>query len=74
VIVVAMSWPLSNHVSELRVAWAKAEGTDAIAAAKSSFVQWHLASLLLSFVTTCLAGVALAMAARLPIDPIREKK
>ena len=34
--------------------------------AKADFATWHLVSLLLAFVTTCLAGAALAMASALP--------
>ena len=64
---VAIGWPLSNHVSELRplrfsVDHAVAE------TATSDFLLWHFASLLLSLVTVCLAGVALALAAKLPAD------
>lgn len=68
VLLVAVSWPLSNHVSELRVARFAADSSVADAA-KAAFGLWHLVSLLLSFVTTCLAGVALAMAGKLPNDP-----
>jgi hypothetical protein len=39
------------------------------AAAKAAFGPWHLASLGLSVVTVALAGVGLAMAARLPEPP-----
>lgn len=65
VILIAVSWPLSNYVSELRVA-RFATDTAIAEAAKAAFGPWHLVSLLLSIVTTCLASVALAMASRLP--------
>jgi len=68
VILVVLSWPLSNYVSELRVARFATDSSIA-EAAKAAFGPWHLASLLLSFLTTCLAGVGLTMAARLPSDP-----
>jgi glycerol-3-phosphate acyltransferase PlsY len=62
---IAAAWPLSHSVGDLRVQRfdpdkAKAE------AAKAAFATWHLMSLFLSFVTTGLAAVALAMAAKLP--------
>ena len=37
-----------------------------LATATAAFAQWHLVSLLLSFVTVALAGVALALVAKLP--------
>ena len=37
-------------------------------AAKAAFGTWHLISLLLSFLTTCLAGAALALAGSLPAN------
>lgn len=62
---VAVGWPISNQVSELRVLRFSAD--DAIAlAAKAAFGPWHLVSLFLSFVTVCFAGIALALAGRLP--------
>ena len=62
---VAIAWPISNHVSELRVLRFD-PNTDIAAAARADFGPWHLASLLLSCVTVLLAGIALAMAAKLP--------
>ena len=65
VLIVSAAWPLSNYVSDLRLQ--RFYATESIReSAKAAFGTWHLVSLLLSFVTTCLAGVALAMAARLP--------
>jgi hypothetical protein len=62
---VAIGWPLSNYVSELRLERFSAD--EAIASsAKAAFGPWHLASLLLSTVTVGLAGLALALAGRLP--------
>src|SRR5262245_45696531 len=63
---VAVGWPISNHVSELRL---ERFATDAAvaSAASAAFGPWHLVSLLLSTVTVCLAGVALALAARMPV-------
>lgn len=67
VLTIAAAIPLSNYVSELRV---ERFSTDAAvaSAAKGAFSPVHLASLLLSFVTVCLAGAALALGARLPDD------
>jgi acyl phosphate:glycerol-3-phosphate acyltransferase len=67
VLIVAIGWPISNYVSELRLL-RFAPDTAVAAAAKTDFVSWHLVSLFLSFVTVCLAGVALALASRLPAD------
>lgn len=65
VVLVAVSWPISEHVSQLRVE--RFNPDSAIAKmARAAFGTWHLVSLLLSFVTTCLAGVALALGAKLP--------
>ncbi len=57
---VVAGWPISNYVSELRVERFTS------ATAKAAFGPWHLVSLFLSFVTVCLAGLALALAAFLP--------
>jgi hypothetical protein len=65
---VAVGWPLSNHVSELRPRRFDPDPAVA-AAAKAAFVSAHLASLGLSFVTVSLAGVALALGAKLPGEP-----
>ncbi len=62
---VAISWPLSNLVSELRLQRFDPDAAKA-EAAKAAFGTWHFASLLLSFATTCLAGAALALAGSLP--------
>jgi hypothetical protein len=71
ILMITVGWPLSNTVSELRLA--RFSSDTAIAnAAKESFVPVHLASLLLSTVTVCLAGLALALAARLPLERVGE--
>lgn len=69
VLTVVIGWPISNHVSELRL---QRFALDAATAtnAKAAFASWHLVSLFLSFVTVCLAGVALALASRLPSEPV----
>jgi acyl-phosphate glycerol 3-phosphate acyltransferase len=64
-VLVAIDWPISNKVSELRVQrfdpdWSVAD------AAKTAFAQWHLVSLLLSLAVMSIAAVALAMAAKMP--------
>jgi hypothetical protein len=65
---VAVGWPLSNYVSEIR--FARFSPDAAIAeAAKAAFGPWHLASLALSGVTVLLAGAALALAAKMPEQP-----
>ena len=65
VLLVSAAWPISNLVSELRPQRFDPDKAKA-ALADAAFGTWHLVSLLLSMVTTCLAGVALAMAAALP--------
>jgi hypothetical protein len=67
VLTIAIGWPISKHVSELRLLRFAADQGVA-AAAKADFVAWHLVSLFLSFVTVFLAGVATALAARLPAE------
>jgi acyl-phosphate glycerol 3-phosphate acyltransferase len=64
-VLIGVSIPISNHVTELRLL---RFNPDAAAAAKAveDFKTWHLASLALSMVTVLMAGVALAMAAALP--------
>lgn len=62
---VAAGWPISEEVSRLRLERFNPDSGIATAA-KAAFGQWHLVSLLLSMVTVCLAGVALALAAKLP--------
>jgi hypothetical protein len=73
VLTVAIGWPISNHVSELRLLRFAAD--QAIATkAKADFTAWHLVSLFLSFVTVCLAGIALALAARLPAGDVTDER
>ena len=62
---VAVAWPISDEVSRLRLMRFSADAAVA-SEAKAAFGPWHLVSLLLSFVTVCLAGVALALASKLP--------
>lgn len=58
-------WPISNLVSELRLA--RFNPDEALAAvARSSFTTWHLVSLSLSVVTVLLAGALLILTAWLP--------
>ena len=57
--------PIATQVTDLRLQRFSSDAAIADAA-KAAFGPWHFASLGLSFVTVCLAGVALAMAARLP--------
>jgi glycerol-3-phosphate acyltransferase PlsY len=64
-LLVAVSIPVGLHVSDLRVLRFDADPNIA-AAAKAEFGLWHLVSLLLSLLTVCLAGAALAMAAAMP--------
>jgi acyl-phosphate glycerol 3-phosphate acyltransferase len=66
---VAIGWPISDEVSRLRLLRVSSD-TSVASAAKTAFGEWHLVSLLLSFVTVCLAGVALALAAKLPNQPV----
>lgn len=63
----AIAIPLSDHVSELRRLRYDPDG-DVAQAARAAFGPWHLASLGLSVVTVGLAGVGLALAAKLPGD------
>lgn len=64
-VTVAIGWPISSHVSQLRLERFAADSA-AASAARAAFGTWHLASLMLSTVTVGLAGVALALAARMP--------
>ena len=67
----AVAIPLSDRVSELRLL--RFDPDPAVAeAARAAFGPWHLASLGLSVVTVGLAGVGLALAARLPADMPRK--
>jgi hypothetical protein len=63
----AAAWPISNHVTEVRLLRFSADPA-AATAARAAFGPWHLVSLLLSFVTVCLTGLALALGGRLPPD------
>ena len=62
---VVVSWPISQTVSQLRVERFSPDAGIA-SSAKANFGPWHLVSLALSGVTTLLAGVGLALAAKLP--------
>lgn len=66
---VAVSWPISDHVSVLRVQRFDPD-LDVAAHAKAAFGPWHFVSLTLSLVTVLLAGVGLALGAKLPADSI----
>jgi hypothetical protein len=68
---VAAGWPISEEVSRLRLERFSPDSS-AAAAAKTAFASWHLVSLFLSFVTVCLSGIALALAAKLPAPAGRE--
>jgi hypothetical protein len=68
---VAVGWPISDEVSRLRLLRFSSD-TSVASAAKAAFGPWHLVSLFLSFVTVCLAGAALALAAKLPHPVSRE--
>jgi acyl-phosphate glycerol 3-phosphate acyltransferase len=68
---VAVGWPISLKVSALRVERFHGNFMTATAA-KEAFAEWHLISLLLSLVTVVLAGVALAMAAKMPELPAHQ--
>jgi glycerol-3-phosphate acyltransferase PlsY len=70
---VAMAWTTGERVSQLREQ--RFDLTPQVAqAARASFAEWHLASLLLSFVTVTLAGAALALAAKLPPEERAEAR
>jgi glycerol-3-phosphate acyltransferase PlsY len=65
---VLAGWRVSNVVTELRLA--RFDPEPAVAeVARSGFAVWHFVSLGLSAVTTLLAGIGLALAAKLPTDP-----
>ncbi|MFM8274260.1 MAG: acyl-phosphate glycerol 3-phosphate acyltransferase, partial [Gemmata sp.] len=64
---VAAGWPISDEVSRLRLQRFNPDAT-AASAARAAFATWHLVILGLSFVTVRAAGVALALAGRLPGD------
>lgn len=65
VVTVLVGWPISEHVSHLRLVRFDAN-PEVAAYAREAFGPWHLVSLGLSFVTVTLAGVGLALAAKLP--------
>ncbi len=65
---VAVGGPIANKVSALRVERFSPDSQIA-EAAKVAFTEWHLASLWLSMATAILAGIALAMAAKMPASP-----
>jgi acyl-phosphate glycerol 3-phosphate acyltransferase len=67
VLTVAVGWPLSNYVSELRLQRFDPDAAVATAA-KAAFGPVHLVSLALSVVTVGLAAAALVLAAKLPAD------
>ena len=69
---VLIGWPLSGYVSEFRLARFSDDPLTA-QAAQSAFGIWHGYSLLLSLITTALAGVCLVLAAWLPRETIRPK-
>jgi hypothetical protein len=62
---VAVAWPISAEVTRLRLLRFNPDAAIA-SAAKDGFGAWHLVSLGLSFVTVGTAGIALALAGRLP--------
>jgi acyl-phosphate glycerol 3-phosphate acyltransferase len=62
---VIAAWPLGQRVEVLRMARYAADSSVA-QAAKESFATWHLASLLLNFVTMILVTAVMALAAWLP--------
>jgi len=64
---VAIGWPISVEVTHLRLARFDPDAVTA-AAAKAAFGPWHVASLILSLITTTLASIALALAAKLPTE------
>jgi glycerol-3-phosphate acyltransferase PlsY len=69
VLAVAAAWTTGERVSLLREQ--RFDPTPRVAeAARAAFPRVHLASLLLSFATVGLAGVALVLAARLPADEL----
>jgi|DewCreStandDraft_2_1066082.scaffolds.fasta_scaffold05351_2 acyl-phosphate glycerol 3-phosphate acyltransferase len=69
---VLIGWPLSEYVSELRLARFSDDPLTA-RAAQTAFGIWHGYSLLLSLVTTALAGVCLVLAAWLPYETSKSK-
>lgn len=64
-VLVVVSWPISQAVSQLRVERFHPDAGIS-SSAKENFGPWHLVSLALSGVTTLLAGAGLTLAAKLP--------
>ena len=64
---VAVGWPLSVKVSALRSDRFSPDLLVA-SAAQAAFADWHLVSLSLSLIALGLAGVALALTARMPTN------
>jgi glycerol-3-phosphate acyltransferase PlsY len=62
---IAIGWPISQKVSELRLARFSPDSA-AADTARADFAAWHLISLGLSFVTIIMALVATLLAAKLP--------
>jgi acyl-phosphate glycerol 3-phosphate acyltransferase len=68
VLLLLAGWPLVDKIEVLRFARYSADETVA-GPARAAFGLWHTVSLLLNLAAWALAGVALALAARLPADP-----
>jgi acyl phosphate:glycerol-3-phosphate acyltransferase len=66
---VAAGWPISQKVTELRLARFSTDSAVA-ESAKADFAVWHLYSLGLSFVTIAAALVATIMASKLPPEKV----
>ena len=64
---VAVGWPLSIYVSQLR-SLRYANDPAVAQAAGDAFGSWHVASLLLSMAVSILTGVILLLAAKMPSD------
>jgi glycerol-3-phosphate acyltransferase PlsY len=65
VVLVGVSWPLSEYVADLRLERYSLD-LERAAAAKSAFVLWHLVSLFLSAITALVTIFAMIFAAWLP--------
>ena len=66
---VAAGWPVSRHVTELRVARVDVTNPARAEAARRAFTTWHFVSLGMSVMTVGVAGAALVLAAGLPDRP-----
>ena len=64
-IVVALSWPLSNYLSDIRPQRFSLD-PQVKQAAVAAFDRWHFVSLGLSVLSTTIAGVLVVLAAKLP--------